>query len=93
MLNGIEIQKREKIYSLFVKKNTIKDIKRVSSTALYGQKTWRACLEDVIYSLVVQKNKHIKISSTAFKKSKHEELEKKIYSLDVMKNRKDIKKI
>ena len=49
-------------------------------------------LEGVIYSLVGPKNKHIKISSTAFKKSKHDELEKKIYSLVVMKNTKDIKK-
>ena len=39
-----------------------------------AKKPQKACLEDVIYSLVVPKNKHIKISSTAFKKSKHEEL-------------------
>ena len=39
------------------------------------------------------KNKHIKISSTAFKKSKHEELEKKPYSHVVVKDIKDIKKI
>ena len=52
------------------KKNT-NDIKKISSTALYCQKkTLRACLEDVIYSLVVPKNQQIKMSSTAFKKTR-----------------------
>ena len=37
MLNGIEIQKREKNLQPFCKKDTIKDITRISSTALYGQ--------------------------------------------------------
>ena len=36
---------------------------------------------------IASTNKRINISSTAFKKSKHEELEKKIYSLVVMKNK------
>ena len=38
-LNGIEFQKTEKkLYSLVLVKNTIKDITRISSTALYGQR-------------------------------------------------------